>query len=54
MEIELKLSQQALHIIGQALGERPFKEVAPVVADIERQINAFNEKQAKPKDEAPA
>lgn len=42
MEISIKLTQQHLHVIGAALGERPFREAAPVIAAIEKQIADHN------------
>lgn len=37
--IKLELSEQHIAIIGQALGNAPYNVAAPVVAELQRQIN---------------
>jgi hypothetical protein len=45
--VKLELSEQMIQVIGEALGNAPFKTSAPVIAELQKQINAQQ-------DEAPA
>jgi hypothetical protein len=38
--IKLELSEQMVAIVGEALGNVPFKIAAPVIAEIQKQIEA--------------
>ncbi len=38
--LKLELSEQMIAVIGQALGQAPYNVAAPVVAEIQKQINA--------------
>jgi hypothetical protein len=38
--IKLELTEQMVQVIGEALGNAPFKTSAPVVAELQRQISA--------------
>lgn len=38
--MRLELSEQMLAIIAEALGNHRFREAAPVISEIQRQINA--------------
>jgi hypothetical protein len=52
MTYTLTLDHQSVAIIGQALGKQPFELVAPVVANIQAQINAQETAAKEPKPEA--
>ena len=45
MEFTIKLTPQEIQIIGNALGERPFKEVGALIAKLDAQLA----EQQKPK-----
>lgn len=38
--IKLELSNEALAVIGAALGNHPYRVAAPVIAELQRQIDA--------------
>ena len=38
--IKLELSDQMVSVIGEALGNAPYKVSAPVIAEIQKQISA--------------
>ena len=40
MKYTIELSPQDLQVVGNALGQRPYAEVAQVVAKIDRQVMA--------------
>lgn len=40
MAFKLELTEQEVAIIGKALGSAPYELVAPVIANIQRQIDA--------------
>jgi hypothetical protein len=37
--IKLELTEQMFSVIANALGNLPFKDAAPVIAEVQRQIN---------------
>lgn len=37
--IKLELSEQHIAVIGQALGQAPYNVAAPVIAELQKQIN---------------
>ena len=37
--LKLELSEQMVMVIANALGNHPYRESAPVIAEIQRQIN---------------
>lgn len=37
--IKLELSVEMLAVIGQALGQSPYSVAAPVIAEIQKQVN---------------
>lgn len=41
--VTIKVSRQALQIIGQGLGELPLKTAAPVLNDLQAQLNAADQ-----------
>lgn len=45
---KFELTEQHVAIIGVALGKAPYETVAPVIAELQRQIN----EQKQPKEEA--
>lgn len=45
--LKFELSEQYVAIIGKALGAQPYDAVAPVIAELQKQIN----EQQKPQDE---
>jgi hypothetical protein len=47
-ELTLRLSSQKMDIIANALGQRPYIEVAQLLQDIGQQIKAQQEPQALP------
>jgi hypothetical protein len=38
--LKLELSEQMISVIGKALGAQPFDVVAPVIAELQKQISA--------------
>ena len=46
--IELKLSTEMVAVIGGALAEQPFKQVAAVISELQKQIDAQQKPQAEP------
>ena len=47
--LKFELSEQHIQIIGAALGAQPYDRVAPVIAELQRQINEAQ----KPKSDEP-
>jgi hypothetical protein len=52
--ITLKLSSKEMDYIGNLLGERPFKEVAPLIANLQQQIQQQQKEAQNVFDDAPA
>lgn len=46
--INLSLSPEMIVIIGKALGAQPYDTVAPVVAEMQKQINAQQNRPVEP------
>lgn len=40
MNFKLELTEQQVAIIGQILGKAPYEVAAPIIADIQRQIDS--------------
>jgi hypothetical protein len=40
MDFSIRLTEQELNYIGQILIERPFREVAPLIANINKQVES--------------
>lgn len=41
--IKLELTEQMINIIGKALGSQPYELVAPVITELQKQINEQQE-----------
>ena len=50
--LKLELSEQHVAIIGQALGNSPYNVAAPVIAELQRQIDAQKPKLEEVKEAA--
>jgi hypothetical protein len=48
MMLKFELSEQALAIIGKALGAQPYDAVASVIAELQKQINEQQKSAAAP------
>lgn len=48
------LSEEMVDIIGKSLGKQPYEIVAPVVAELQKQINQQQEKKAAETPEGPS
>jgi hypothetical protein len=46
--IRLELPEQMMAVIASALGNHPYREAAPVIAEVQRQINVQQRTQAMP------
>lgn len=51
MLLDLKFTETGFSTLMQALMKRPYEEVAPLIGDINRQVQALNTP-SKPSDEA--
>jgi hypothetical protein len=44
--VKLELSEQMVAVIGASLGNAPYRDSAPVIAEMQRQIDAQNPNRA--------
>ena len=50
---KFELSEQMFSVIANALGNHPFREAAPVVQELQRQLNAQRMNGGMPRDAQP-